>query len=416
MSSDIFDVIIIGGGASGLFTALRINDLCPDKSVAVIEANPQLGKKLKLTGNGRCNFTNTALKIDEYNSDDSDKLRRIIDSFPPNAVIDYFYDNLGVIHYNIGDLVYPLTLMSDTVVRAFERKIFGSGIKVILNSKVNKLLKDSDGYKICFNDDTLCSRYVVVACGGCSYPKTGSDGNFYRNLLPFADRSSFVQVTPGLVQLKTRQSDIFSLKGIRIKATCSLYCDDFIVKEEAGELLFTDYGISGIAVMQLSSKAVAMIASGKKPYIMLNILNGMSSDDVRRIITDMIHRDGNASVTDALSGIITEKLLRVVLSRTDLDPDTKCEAISESRISSVTECICHFRLDISGSNGFDEAQITVGGLKLSALTDECELKSSEGLFVCGEIINADGPCGGYNLQWAMSSGNKVAEAVAKRLI
>ncbi len=389
MSNNKYDVIIIGAGAAGLMCAAALYNADSSLRVLVLEKNSKPGRKLLATGNGRCNYTNRNVTSSCYNTDDNAKLTKILHAFGPAKITSFFENNLGIITDYKNDLAYPITYQSKTVADALAS---ASNARFEYDTEVKSVVRE--GMNVIVNG-VYTALYVVFACGGVSLPDSGSDGSLYPVLKGMAGPDSFERLIPSLVPLKSSDKDLRKLSGIRQE--CIVKMDG---REERGEILFTDYGISGICVMQLSGYYNRSLTSGKPvKYLTVDLIPSMDLKTKKKVIGDLLNRFNDRDKASAISGLIKKPIAEVAVARSDGTPN------------GIASVIHDFRINLTGSLGFENAQITSGGLKLSAVTDGLELKKCPGIFVCGEALNVDGLCGGYNLHWAWASAMTVAESI-----
>ena len=389
MSNNKYDVIIIGAGAAGLMCAAALYNADSSLRVLVLEKNSKPGRKLLATGNGRCNYTNRNVTSSCYNTDDNAKLTKILHAFGPAKITSFFENNLGIITDYKNDLAYPITYQSKTVADALAS---ASNARFEYDTEVKSVVRE--GMNVIVNG-VYTALYVVFACGGVSLPDSGSDGSLYPVLKGMAGSDSFERLIPSLVPLKSSDKDLRKLSGIRQE--CIVKMDG---REERGEILFTDYGISGICVMQLSGYYNRSLTSGKPvKYLTVDLIPSMDLKTKKKVIGDLLNRFNNRDKASAISGLIKKPIAEVAVARSDGTPN------------GIASVIHDFRINLTGSLGFENAQVTSGGLKLSAVTDGLELKKCPGIFVCGEALNVDGLCGGYNLHWAWASAMTVAESI-----
>ena len=389
MSNNKYDVIIIGAGAAGLMCAAALYNADSSLRVLVLEKNSKPGRKLLATGNGRCNYTNRNVTSSCYNTDDNAKLTKILHAFGPAKITSFFENSLGIITDYKNDLAYPITYQSKTVADALAS---ASNARFEYDTEVKSVVRE--GMNVIVNG-VYTALYVVFACGGVSLPDSGSDGSLYPVLKGMAGSDSFERLIPSLVPLKSSDKDLRKLSGIRQE--CIVKMDG---REERGEILFTDYGISGICVMQLSGYYNRSLTSGKPvKYMTVDLIPSMDLKTKKKVIGDLLNRFNDRDKASAISGLIKKPIAEVAVARSDGTPN------------GIAAVIHDFRINLTGSLGFENAQVTSGGLKLSEVTDGLELKKCPGIFVCGEALNVDGLCGGYNLHWAWASAMTVAESI-----
>ncbi len=348
-----------------------------------------------MTGNGRCNVTNDSIVSSDYNCDDHSKLDTILSCYDSSYTREFFEKDLKVKLINKGNLVYPRTLRSDTVLQSLKNYCEDNGVIFITDTCVKSITPELTV------SDNISAKFIVIATGGASYPATGSDGNSYKLVNSVIhDNSAFAQICPGLVQLKSSDKDIKKLSGSKAQVKVKLFINKEEKASECGELLFTDYGVSGICILQLSSiYNRAKLKGIKEAYISVDFLPELSDDESYDQIALRLEADSNRSDAEKLSGLISRDIAEVIVSRK----------------GSVFDNIKNFRINISDSMDFDRAQVTSGGVKLSSLKTSLALINKPSVYVIGEAVNVDGPCGGYNLQWAWSSAFAASGDIAGRL-
>ena len=363
----------------------------PSFKVLIIDRNNKPGRKLLATGNGRCNFTNLNIKSSCYNTDDERKLSTILHVFDSSKIIDFFNKKIGVIADYKNDLVYPITYQSKTVTDALAAS--ASSARFELNTEVTSVVRDDMDYVV---NGGYRAYNIVFACGGVSLPDSGSNGSLYPVIKGLSGADSFEKLLPSLVPLKTSDKDLKKLTGIRQECIVSM---DGLTEE--GEILFTDYGVSGICIMQLSGHYNRALASGKKiPSLSVDLIPKMDKDKKLIVVEDLLRRFKDRGPVDALSGLIKKPLAEVVIGRSD------------GTSADIARILGDFKISLAGSLGFNNAQVTSGGLKLKNVTNGLEIINSPGAYVCGEALNVDGLCGGFNLHWAWASALTVASAIS----
>ena len=398
----IYDCVIIGAGASGLYCASRILSQ-KDLSVAVIDLGNRPGKKLLMTGGGRCNLSNRSIDISKYYTDNPTILKEILASHGSEDALRFFTDVLGLAVSYDGDLVYPSSYRASTVLDSIVCYLKEHNCSFIFDTAITSVLL-SDGIYDLGND--IKARTVVLAAGGASYPETGSNGSFINILKSFQD-VKITPLLPSLVPLKTAERDIFTLSGKRVKCHLDLYQNrkrTDILSSSDGELLFTDYGVSGICVLDISGFAVRAIKNGQRPVLVVKLCD---PEKVRYNLSIFPER----CISDALIGVLQKDLIDVLLKRTGIDCTRTVSTLSDKEVEIVASGISEMMLSITGSRSYDQAQVTTGGVDLSSLDRNLSVPGHNNFFVCGESLNVDGICGGYNLQFAWSSADLASKGV-----
>ncbi|WP_234117470.1 BaiN/RdsA family NAD(P)/FAD-dependent oxidoreductase [Clostridium hydrogenum] len=396
-------VIIIGGGAAGIMAAISAKDSGHD--VSILERNDRIGKKILMTGNGRCNITNNNVNETRYHSDNKNFFDFALNTFSKDDTINFF-NMLGLPLETLdGGKMYPMSLQASSVLDILRLALEDRGIPIYTDSKVIKIKKEKNVFKlICSNDDIYECDKVILASGGKSAPKSGSDG---LGLSIASDLGhSIINPFPALVQLKLNHKSLKALSGIRFDANTKILVDNKVKRTEFGEILFTDYGISGPPILQLSRIASLNTASKKNVNLEIDILPNIKDCDVIEFFENHFGAFSYRSVFDSLIGIIHKKIIPVILKEAGiLDIHKPCYELAWNEKNNLFKLLKEWNFEVIGTNSFDNSQVTAGGVNTKEINEKTfESKLVPGLYFCGEILDVDGDCGGFNLQWAWSSG------------
>lgn len=416
MQNKIYDCVIIGGGASGLYCAARLSKAFLNKRFLIIEAGPRVGRKLALTGSGRCNLTNTAIDPSKYHTDDPEKLSACLNRYGYFETADFYENVLGVVLEQKGELVYPATYKSSTVVDALRFFINDRYVETELNERVVSLSEEKGIYELkTASDKSFLARNVVIASGGITYPSTGSSGDAQNLLEDFVPGSDFIPYAPALTSLSSDISGIKALAGIRCRGEVKIIDGEGNLKDRSeGEILFTkEGGISGICVMDVSDTAVKLIDGGDDNVKAVLNLTGKSAGEICQMIYIRRQMYTNRTCADALSGMLLRNITEFVMKHMDLKCDKMTlRELKDSQIAELANLLCAFPVPVTGYGGTDKAQVSSGGFRLEKLDDNMQVIEHPGLYVIGEAVNCNGICGGYNLQWAWTSAALAAEGIA----
>lgn len=421
-----YDIAVIGGGASGMTSAIAVKKrqhthFSSDISVGIFEKNTKFGKKLLLTGNGRCNLTNKNIELSNYHGTNVQFVMDALKKMPNEAVRDFFEDIGLQTFYDNDGKCYPVSLSSSSVLDCLRFSIEDLDIDQHFSTLITGIKKTEDLFTLYTSDDRkYYARTVIIACGGSCSPFTGSDGNGY-NLLKTLGHS-IVNPIPGIVQLKTDIGIVKPLSGIKINSRASLFVDGIEVRSEYGETLFTDYGLSGPPILQLSglvSRALYQGITDRKKNVVVSI-DLMPEHDEKEIL-DLLRKRcvkfSKRRLDQLLVGLFHNRIATVVIKEATQKPMASLiSELSEAEVNRLTKLIKYLHLKVTGTMTLQNAQVTLGGVKTSELNPiSMESKLCKGLYVCGEIIDIDGDCGGYNLQWAWSSGFAAADGALRYL-
>lgn len=406
-----YDVIVIGGGASGLFSSILLARR--GKSVLLFEKNKMLGKKLLITGKGRCNVTNncdteTVLKNIPRNSK---FLYSALYSFSPSDTMNFF-EELGVsLKTERGNRVFPTSDNAEDIVNALSDEINRLGVTVI-KEKVTELLTDENniiGVK-CWDNEFL-SDNVIVSTGGKSYPNTGSTGDGYKFAASVGH--TITDIKPSLVPLETRQSFPKDLMGLSLRnVTLSLFEEDKKkpVYSELGEMMFTHFGISGPLV--LSASAHINDFNKKDYYILIDLKPGLDEQALDKRILRDFSDNPNRNFSNVLKKLLPMKIIPTIIELSGINGEEKVNNISKEQRKKLITLIKNMRIDIKGFRAVDEAIITRGGINIKEINpSSMESKLISGLYFIGEVLDVDAYTGGFNLQIAFSTANLAAQSI-----
>ena len=415
MKTEIYDLAIIGAGASGLACAISAAQKAKNMKIVLLENKERVGKKILATGNGKCNLSNTDTNIEKnYYSDDISLVKKVFNIHNSEDNVNFFNELGLVCRVDSEGRIYPYSQHSSSVLDALRNECDRLKINTKCSVNIINVKKDKDKFKISTNDATIICDSLVVASGGMSYVnKQNLSG--YEILKNFGH--SITELYPSLVALKA-QEPIKSLKGIRFPATVTLYINSKKVQCEDGEVQFTEQGISGIAVMQLSQRISKGISQGKKENytVSLDLMPCHTHEKVVEFINKKIALDAETPTFELLCGIFHKMLSRaVVVTALQNGLPEKISALSTKQIDDIANCVKNFEFKIVGTMGFANAQVTGGGARLNQFnTETMESTIISGLYAAGEVIDVVGACGGFNLNWAWSSGRIAGESIAKR--
>ncbi len=402
-----FDICIIGGGAAGMMSAITAKEAAPEFRVAVFEGLDRVGKKIALTGNGRCNITNKNIKADNYYGKNPRFAMPFLSKFSTEDTCRFF-ERIGVPIIFEGDKGYPRSLQAGSVVDALRFRMDELGIETFLNSKITSIRKNDNEIEIKTADSAIKCRAVIVTTGLLSGGvKLGCDGEMLKIL---GARLSSKTPSPAIVQLKTDTDFVRQLKGIKTLAEVKLLRGGKTIKTDFGETLFCDYGLSGPPILQLSGHA----AEGD--IISLDLAPDMSFGELSSCLEERREMLPMRKNDEFLSGLFNKRLGQVILKRAELSLSSYVKDIDDKQLKAICKLCKDFSLTVRGNTGFTNSQVSMGGF----YTDQFDGKTLmatrlAGVFAAGEILDITGDCGGFNLQWAWSSGYAAAMGAVEYL-
>ncbi len=392
-------VLIIGGGASGLMAALTASER-PENRVVLLERQARVGRKLLATGNGRCNLTNRKLSLENYHGEDSDFCECALMRFDQERTLQFFR-GLGLLTVaEPSGRVYPVSDSANSVVDVLRLALAQrENVELRAGCEVQLLRKKNGKFEAVLPDGSVLADCAIVCAGGCAGGKLGGTELGYRLLESFGHKRT--KLYPALVQLKTDTSYVRALKGVRCEAALT-YRAGALRCEAAGEVQFTEYGVSGPAVFELSR--AASVAGGG--MLLLDLLPETSQDELFSLLHARCMSCPGWKSEELLTGLVHNRLGKTILRRCELPFESTCGALEEAALQAVCRTVKHFALEVRGTMGMDGAQVTAGGIRTPEFrADTLESRLCRGLYAAGEVLDIDGDCGGYNLQWAWSSGH-----------
>lgn len=399
----MMSVLIIGAGASGLICAVIAARNGAD--VTLFERNSKIGKKIASTGNGRCNFTNTEIDVKKYYGENPDFIKNALFKFSTDDAIDFF-ESIGISPvFSENGKVSPRSLQASSVVELFKYEIEKLNISLKLETFIQNIEKVDDKFIL---TDQSGIRYtgetVILATGGKAMPESGSDGNGYKLCEKF--NHYVTNIFPSLVQLHLAGNFFKKISGVKIVARASLMEDDRVLYSEIGDVLFTDYGISGPPILQISRLAGKMLFEKKAPVISLDLMNDMSEEELFSKLKERSIYAYGKSVFISMIGFLHKRLISSILDESGVKYLNKnAEDLKDGDYRKIANVLKNWKMRVIADNGFKFAQVTAGGIKTDEINPKTmESKKVNGLYFAGEIMDVDGMCGGYNLHWAWTSG------------
>ncbi|WP_312668153.1 NAD(P)/FAD-dependent oxidoreductase [Tissierella praeacuta] len=394
-------IIIIGGGAAGMMAALSVKRNGGD--ALILEKNDRVGKKLLATGNGRCNYTNKNLNINNYHGNNPKFAYSALSEFDVERTIEFF-ESLGITPaVEDNGKVFPLSFQSSSMLDILRYEIETQGIELITEAQVSEIKKKNQ-FTVTLKDKRIFEGdRVIIATGGMALPSSGSDGNGY-NLCKKLGHT-ITEIFPGLVQLKLESKFLRALDGVKFLGVAGIYIDNKLILEDSGDILFTSYGISGPPVLQLSRTALDYMNKEKNVELRVSIIHTKTQEELLEYLVNRFKLMPNKTIEIALIGLINKRLIIPLLKETNIDKNKNVASLSKDEMRKLSEILTSWSFKVIGSQSWGNAQVTAGGVNTAEVDNKTmESKIVKGLYIVGELLDIDGDCGGFNLQWAWSSG------------
>ena len=403
------DCIILGGGAAGLCACAALARA--GLHVTVVEKLDRVGKKIMAAGNGRCNISNADMNPAYYG--DAARFVAHVYEATPQEEVSSFFSSLGLMTAQEEGRIYPRTMIASSVLDVLRRACERENVRIMTGCEAVSITPSRrGGWSVQLaNGEGLFSPVVLCALGGSAAPHLGTDGAGVRLLGDLGH--SITPLYPALVQLKSNHGALRSLKGVRVPASLTLEIGGAPAAQETGELLFADYGVSGVCVFQLSRHAAKALDEKRRVRLLIHLL-----PEIENVPAWLDARIATMPECDAMSlmtGVFPRLLAQAILKQAGCAPEGIASRMNAAARSALAQAISAFPLDITGTQGFKNAQVTAGGVALDEV-DPRTMASAlyDGLYLAGEVLNVDGPCGGYNLHFAFASGLTAAKAILAR--
>jgi len=388
---------IIGAGASGMAAALAASEK-DGVQVVLMERQARVGRKLAATGNGRCNLTNLHADEGGYHGENRSFADYALNRFHVEDTLNWF-GSLGL--YTVAEAsgrVYPYSDQANSVVDVLRFGLNRPNIQLLTGFEVVKVKKSDGGFRVESSEETVFCDRLIIACGGLAGTKLGGSMSGYKLLRSFGHKCT--KLRPTLVQLKSSWTGCGALKGVRANCHAQIFHDGALYAESTGELQFTEYGLSGPVMFEISRD----VCQGSGEWVCkLDFLPGMDRDKLK---SELLRRkQTNWNAEELLTGILHNRLGRILTANAGIKGNWKISGLSDGALDAVCDAVKSFEITLTEPMGMDAAQVTAGGI----VTSEFDARTMEsllvpGLYACGEVLDIDGDCGGYNLQWAWSSG------------
>ena len=402
------EIAVIGGGASGMIAAITARK--SGKEVVILERKDRILKKVLITGNGRCNITNVNANISNYFGKNISSVENILNSFNPQDTMDFF-NGLGIVcnEENRGK-VYPLSGQAASVVDALRFEAERLGVRIETEFYVRKIEKEGFKFKIYSEErKKIEAGRVIIAAGGQSYPELGSNGSGFELAKELGH--SVTKLSPSIVQLKTEKHQVKGLQGIKTDVAVTAYGDNKKICTYDGELLFTDYGISGNVVFNISF----VMPLYKNVEFEIDFMEKFDYNELYEMLKERKRILSHLTMENYFNGMINKKLGQFLSKVSGIEKLSKpVKDLNDSDIRKLCTVLKKYRVKILETTGFKNAQVTAGGVSLDEVnTETLESKIVKGLYFSGEVLDVYGECGGFNLQWAWASGYIAGENSAK---
>ena len=382
--------------------------------VTVFEKNDRVGKKILSTGNGKCNLTNMSMDMSMYNSCDKDEIAGYFSLFDEKSTIRIF-NEFGLLLKDKNGYVYPNSEQASVVLDVLRHMMDILNVKVVTNNGVTGIVCKEDGYEVTAIEGKYRFDAVIVATGSRAGLSNKDKSFVGMEGYEIAKKMghSVVDVLPALVMVECEETFFKAVAGVRSECTVTLFNENRAIGREFGEVQFTDYGISGIVVFQLSGEISRRLNKKEKLYCVIDLLPQFDEDTFEEYFSNRVRQYMGLTVDEFFLGILNKKLCALVIKQAGLKPENVIDENNMSAVYGACLLMKQLTVTVRSTKGYENAQVCCGGVALHELNDRLESKLHKNLYFCGEVVDVDGKCGGYNLQWAWTSGAIVGDSCSR---
>jgi predicted Rossmann fold flavoprotein len=416
----IFDVVILGGGASGSTVAITAKRNNPKLNIGIIDKNDMLCRKLLVCGAGRCNITNNQIDVSRYAGGNAKFLNTIIAKYK-YPQIDEFIKSLGIETYleikgkNPKGKIFPVTDDAKTVTKLIDHQIDKLGITKLLSIEIVDVERDGELFVIKTSSEPIIAKNLVLALGGLSYPYLGASSKGYDIAEKFGH--TVVKPVPSAVPLEVDEWVCRKLSGIKIVANVQAFADTDLIGESTDDLMFTSYGLSGSSILNVSRLVSTYINRDKKNniHLRINFFPDLNYDRLSRLLESRWESNPEDSIKISLYGLLSNKFVDIFLEYLNINPNILNKEIPKEVHRKLIQNLMHWEVKVIGTRGWNQAEFTAGGVKVNEVSfDNLESKIIPNLFVVGEMLDVDGDVGGFNLSWSWITGMIVGNYLSQK--
>jgi len=398
-------MIIIGAGAAGLMAA--IVSTRAGKSVLLLEQNNKIGKKILVSGNGKCNITNKYIDLNRFHSQNPDFVAEVLEGYD-FAVVEKFFTSLGLVLIEDKEgKMFPMSLQASSVVSHLEYEAKKLGVEILCDCAVTDIEKKSNIFTVKTSQGTKTATQLVLASGSPAAPQLGGSNSGYA--LATKMEHTLIRRHPSLVQLCSEEAWVKACAGVKVAGLAKLYANGEYITEKKGDLLFTNYGISGLAILDLSREVSTRLANYDYCELSLDLMPELSKEKLTNILLARVQKESEKPIALWLEGVINKKLISIILEQSKSRVKIEKE-LNRKEINKLVHTIKNLKLSINDTKGFKGAEVATGGIDTNEINPQTmESKLVPNLFFAGEILDVDGDRGGFNFHWAWVTGMRVGK-------